>query len=105
MNDLRIELALALAKHKSFSLTEQNIYVSRSIIRKQITALEKELGVLLFIRSKQSIRLTDERKIIIEAFKITKDKQPALFFRYICHLKSLLMAPDANPFISSLSLS
>jgi LysR family transcriptional regulator, transcription activator of glutamate synthase operon len=50
---------LAVAELGSFSTAADNLYISQSSLSKQIMALEKELGVALFDRSKRSIALTE----------------------------------------------
>ena len=49
---------LSVAKTGSFSAAAEELYVSQSSLSKQIIALEKELGVPLFDRSKRKIALT-----------------------------------------------
>lgn len=49
---------LSVAKTGSFSAAAEELYVSQSSLSKQIIALEKELGILLFDRSKRKIALT-----------------------------------------------
>jgi LysR family transcriptional regulator, transcription activator of glutamate synthase operon len=55
----QVEYFLAVAEFRSFSVAADNLYVSQSSLSKQIMALEKELGVALFDRSKRSITLTE----------------------------------------------
>jgi DNA-binding transcriptional LysR family regulator len=55
----QVEYFLAVAEYRSFSVAADNLYVSQSSLSKQIMALEKELGVALFDRSKRSITLTE----------------------------------------------
>jgi LysR family transcriptional regulator, transcription activator of glutamate synthase operon len=55
----QVEYFLAVAEFRSFSVAADNLYVSQSSLSKQIMALEKELGVALFDRSKRSIILTE----------------------------------------------
>jgi LysR family transcriptional activator of glutamate synthase operon len=50
---------LVVAELGSFSTAADNLYISQSSLSKQIMALEKELGVALFDRSKRSIALTE----------------------------------------------
>ncbi len=54
----QVEYFLAVAELRSFSVAADTLYVSQSSLSKQIMALEKELGVALFDRSKRSIALT-----------------------------------------------
>lgn len=58
MNLHQLEYMVAVAKYKSFSVAAMEIHVSQSTLSHQIRKLEDELGVLLFIRSPRSVRLT-----------------------------------------------
>ncbi len=55
----QIKYFLAVAELGSFSTAADHLYISQSSLSKQIMALEKELGVTLFDRSKRSITLTE----------------------------------------------
>ena len=50
---------LAVAELGSFSAAADHLYISQSSLSKQIMALEKELGIELFDRSKRNIVLTE----------------------------------------------
>jgi LysR family transcriptional activator of glutamate synthase operon len=50
---------LTVAELGSFSAAADHLYISQSSISKQIMALEKELGIELFDRSKRNIALTE----------------------------------------------
>ena len=54
----QLQCVLAVAATGSFSAAAEEIYLSQSSLSKQILALEKELGVSLFDRSKRKISLT-----------------------------------------------
>lgn len=49
---------LFIAEKGSFGKAEQSLYLSRQALKKQMDALEQELGFLLFYRSHQGIVLT-----------------------------------------------
>jgi LysR family transcriptional regulator, transcription activator of glutamate synthase operon len=55
----QVEYFLAVAELRSFSIAADNLYISQSSLSKQIMALEKELGLELFDRSKRTIALTE----------------------------------------------
>jgi LysR family transcriptional regulator, transcription activator of glutamate synthase operon len=79
----QIKYFLTVAELGSFSAAADSLYISQSSLSKQIMALEKELGVELFDRSKRSIilteagetfrkhahRLNDEYKALISSLK------------------------------------
>ena len=58
--DLRqIHYFLAIARTGSFTGAAEELFVSQSSLSKQIIALERELGVQLFDRSRRKVALTD----------------------------------------------
>jgi LysR family transcriptional regulator, transcription activator of glutamate synthase operon len=54
----QVQYVLAVAEAGSFSAASEELYVSQSSLSKLIMALEKELGVELFDRSRRKIALT-----------------------------------------------
>lgn len=66
MNLHQIECVLAVAKYKSFSLAADSCYVSQSSLSQQISNLEKELGVSLFVRTTRHIQITEAGKTFVE---------------------------------------
>lgn len=64
MDNRQIESFVAIVETGSFSQAAEELYISQSSLSKQIIALEKELGVKLFDRSKRKIALTDAGKIL-----------------------------------------
>ncbi|WP_237151103.1 LysR family transcriptional regulator [Pontibacter actiniarum] len=55
----QIKNFLALAQELHFWKTAERIYITQSALSRQIKALEEELGVKLFERSKRSVKLTE----------------------------------------------
>ena len=55
----QVQYFLAVAEAGSFSVAAEDLYISQSSLSKQIIALEKELDIQLFDRSKRKISLTD----------------------------------------------
>lgn len=58
-----------LAYTLNFGKTAERMYVGQSTLSKHIIALEKELGTQLFIRTKQSVRLTSTGQNILPKIK------------------------------------
>ena len=50
---------LAVAKHKSFTLAAEELFLTQSAVSQQIRALEAELGTSLFMRERHAVELTD----------------------------------------------
>lgn len=59
MDNKQIDCVAAIVETGSFSLAAEELYISQSSLSKQIIALEKELGVKLFDRSKRKVSLTE----------------------------------------------
>jgi LysR family transcriptional regulator, transcription activator of glutamate synthase operon len=59
----QIQYFLAIAEKGSFSSAADDLNISQSSLSKQVKALEKELGVRLFDRSKRQITLTEAGKM------------------------------------------
>lgn len=66
MDIAQIQYVLTVAATGSFSAAADELYISQSSLSKQIIALEKELGVLLFDRSKRQIALTPAGATFVE---------------------------------------
>lgn len=58
----QVQYFLAIAETGSFSVAADNLYISQSSLSKQILALEKNLDVQLFDRSKRKVSLTEAGK-------------------------------------------
>lgn len=58
MNNKQLQYALALSKSLNFSAVASELGISQPALSKQISGLEKELGILLFDRTSMPITLT-----------------------------------------------
>jgi DNA-binding transcriptional LysR family regulator len=63
MTDLQVEYFLAVAAHLNFTKAAEALFVSQPAVSKQISLMEKELGVALFSREGKSTRLTDAGRL------------------------------------------
>ena len=89
MNTLQLRYFISVAESGSFSEAAEIMFSGQSTVSKQIAALEKELGVLLFDRSKRHIALTEHGKVLLpHAQKIIK--------RYNNMLKDLKQVSNFN---------
>lgn len=61
----KFEIFLSLASTLNYSETAVKMYTTQSNISKQILALEKDLGVSLFVRAHRKINLTPAENILI----------------------------------------
>lgn len=78
MDISQIQYVLAVAATGSFSAAADELYISQSSLSKQIMALEKELGVALFDRSKRQIALTPAGAVFLEHARTIDAAQRAL---------------------------
>ena len=69
MNDLQIDYFMAAATNLSFTKTSEELFVSQPAISKQISLMEKELGVKLFIRNNKKTTLTKAGELYYEFFR------------------------------------
>ena len=66
MNTEQINLVLEIAKSKSITDAARNIFISQPHASYMLSALEKELGYAIFIRSHRGVVPTKEGKIFIQ---------------------------------------
>lgn len=66
MDIRQIQYFLSIVETGSFSAAADEHYISQSSLSKKIIALEKELGVPLFDRSKRKVFLTDGGQVFLE---------------------------------------
>lgn len=58
MNSRQLEYFLAVARELNFTKAAESMYVSQTAVTQQIKALEQQLGVSLFERTKKKVALT-----------------------------------------------
>lgn len=64
MFNQQLSVFVCVADHGSFNKAAERLYVSPPSVMKQINALEKHLGLKLFDRTNQGIRLTEAGQVI-----------------------------------------
>lgn len=62
MNIFQLRCFMSVAENLSFARAADYLHVTQPAVTQQIHALEKELGVRLFLRTTRSVRLTEEGK-------------------------------------------
>ena len=60
MSDFRLKVFLEVKKHLNFSKASEALFITQPAVSKHIKTLEDELGVQLFERTKQGVKLTSE---------------------------------------------
>ena len=66
MNFNKLETFLVVAEERSITTASKRLHRTQSAISQQMTALEQELGIRLFERSRRNIVLTKEGKVVFE---------------------------------------
>ncbi len=74
LNESKILYFLSLAETLSFTQTAAHFGVSQQAVSKGIAALEQDLGVSLFTRSRSSVRLTDAGREWRDFFRPLQDR-------------------------------
>lgn len=66
MNFKQLEYFSAVAEAKSISMAARNLHVAQPPVSRQISMLEDELGVVLFLRTNKGIELTEAGRCLYE---------------------------------------
>jgi DNA-binding transcriptional LysR family regulator len=64
----QIEFFITVAMHKSFTKAAEILFISQSSVSKQISALEQELGIELFIRNNKAVELSPAGILVYQEF-------------------------------------
>ena len=73
MNTTQIKYFLAAAKTLNFTEAANQLYISQPALSKQIIAIEAELNMQLFIRSKKKVRLTPAGAVLLRELPALED--------------------------------
>lgn len=65
MNTTQIKYFLTAARTLNFTEAAAQLYISQPALSKQITAIETELNMMLFVRSKKKVRLTPAGAVLL----------------------------------------
>ena len=75
MSNFKYQYILAIAELQSFSKAADALLVSQPYLSKVVSAIEHELGVKLFDRSRSPLTVTEAGKCYIEYIKIVLDAE------------------------------
>ena len=79
MNTKQLEYFISVAESLSFTKTAEKFYISQTAVTQQIKALEEQIQVTLFTRSKRRVELTPAGKVFLsEARTIIKNINDAI---------------------------
>lgn len=73
MNTTQIRYFLAAARTLNFTEAAKQLYISQPALSKQITAIENELNMMLFVRSKKKIRLTPAGAVLLKELPLLEE--------------------------------
>lgn len=65
---------IEVARHQSFSLAAEALFLTQPAISKRITALEEELGTLLFNRINRSVSLTEAGRLLLPRAQMLRNE-------------------------------
>lgn len=99
MNTEQLRYFLSVADHCNFTEAAREHYVTQPAITHQISALERELGVKLFLRTTRSVKLTAAGELFLEDANIMLEQQE----RAISRLRQLETTGDRKLTIGYLS--
>lgn len=90
-------------KEKSFSQAAKNLFVSQPALSSSIKKLESRLGITIFDRSSQPIRLTDAGKVYIDAVERIRAIKKSMEARLndMSHLRTGHFTVSGENYISS----
>lgn len=69
MNDAQLQLIVKIADTGSFTRAGQELNMTQPAVSRAISSLEAELGVILFIRNRNGVMLTEVGKRILRIFR------------------------------------
>ena len=70
MNTKQLEYFISVAENLSFTKTAEKFYISQTAVTQQIKALEEQIQVTLFTRSKRRVELTPAGKVFLSEARI-----------------------------------
>jgi DNA-binding transcriptional LysR family regulator len=96
----QVQYVLAVAEMGSFTEAAAELYISQSSLSKQIIALEKELGLALFDRSRRQIALTPAGKTFLTHARALNDTYLAMMAELTAHKTAPSVSILAIPVIA-----
>ena len=77
MTTAQIKLFITAANYLNFTEAANSLFVTPSYLSRQISSLEQELGLLLFIRGKRAVQLTPAGRALLEDLSLVYDQYTA----------------------------
>ncbi len=117
MDDIKVTAFITLAETLSFTKAAEDLFKNQSVLSRQISALEKELGVTLFKRHTRSVSLTPAGKVFQDGLKKIVVDFESLLGRVraaqmgvegeirICSISGMLIGDALGPLIKAFELA
>ena len=96
----QIHYFIAVAETKSFTNAARNYFIAQTAMSQQISALEKELGFLLFHRSNRSVELTQAGQVLYDQAPASGTQSGTCRGICLCHCRSSVHHISNWPFRS-----
>lgn len=74
MNIIQMKYFVTVAKCLNFTKAADQLYITQPALSRQISAIEQELNIQLFIRTNRSVKLTPAARILLEEFQHIYDE-------------------------------
>ncbi len=88
MDIRQLQYFVALTKYANFSKAANELHITQPTLSQQISKLEKELGINLFVRSTKEVTITEAGKLLLEYASTIADQWHELnsaLGRYVLH--------------------
>ena len=79
MTSQQVKYFLMLAKHLNFTKTAELLHVTQPVISRQLSALEKEIGFPLIVRSKHHVELSPAGELFYAYFSQAQESYGAIW--------------------------
>ena len=75
MNTEQLRYFVSVARYRNFTETAREFYVTQPAVTHQISALEREVGARLFLRTTRNVSLTRAGELFLEDAKRILDQE------------------------------
>jgi LysR family glycine cleavage system transcriptional activator len=89
------------ARHESFRLAAEELFITSSAVSHQVKSLEQELGVLLFERGSRELKLTERGRSFFEEVEPVIERLDAIVGSYGAETPSRSIRISVQPFFAS----
>ena len=69
----QIQMFISVAKSENITMSAHNLHLSQSMLSKNIASIERELGLVLFLRVKGRLKLTPAGKVMLNELTVATE--------------------------------